>query len=102
MFVVRRKMASVAQSVERWSRDPGSRVQFPAGDLGVAFFETGPGCVLKSKHQSVDNEFECQILSLIKLVHNSRQSKFRSSRKIPPTANQIPLTANQALHDHSQ
>ena len=35
--------ASVAQSVEHWSRDPGSRVQFPAGGLGVAFFATGPG-----------------------------------------------------------
>ena len=43
--------ASVAQSVERWSKDPGvttnpgiwfgSRVQFPAGGLGVAFFATG-------------------------------------------------------------
>ena len=39
--------ASVAQSVERWSRDPGSWVQFPAGGLGVAFFATGPGWVLK-------------------------------------------------------
>ena len=39
--------ASVAQSVECWSRDPGSRVQFPAGGLGVAFFATGPGWVLK-------------------------------------------------------
>ena len=39
--------ASVAQSVERWSRDPGSRVQFPAGGLGVAFFTTGRGWVLK-------------------------------------------------------
>ena len=38
--------ASVAQSVERWSSDPGSRVQFPAGGLGVAFFATGPGWVL--------------------------------------------------------
>ena len=35
--------ASVAQSVEHWSRDPGSRVQFQAGGLGVAFFATGPG-----------------------------------------------------------
>ena len=26
--------ASVGQSVERWSRDPGSRVRFPAGGLG--------------------------------------------------------------------
>ena len=34
--------ASVAQSVEHWSRDPGSRVQFPAGGLEVAFFATGP------------------------------------------------------------
>ena len=40
-------LTSVAQSVERWSRDPGSRVQFPAGGLGVAFFATGPGWVLK-------------------------------------------------------
>ena len=31
----------------RWSRDPGLRVQFPAGSLGVAFFATGPGWVLK-------------------------------------------------------
>ena len=38
---------SVAQSVERWSRDPGTRVQFPAGGLGAAFFATGPGWVLK-------------------------------------------------------
>ena len=30
--------ASVAQSVNRWSRDP-------ARDLGVAFFATGPGWV---------------------------------------------------------
>ena len=34
------EMASVAQSVERWSRDPWSRVQFPVGGLGVAFFST--------------------------------------------------------------
>ena len=40
-------MASVAQSVEHWSRDPGSRVQFLAGGLGVAFFATGSGWVLK-------------------------------------------------------
>ena len=40
--------ASVAQSVERWSRDPESRVQFPAGGgLGVAVFATGPSWVLK-------------------------------------------------------
>ena len=32
--------ASGAQSVEHWSRDP-------AGGLGVAFFATGPGWVLK-------------------------------------------------------
>ena len=38
--------ASVAQSVESWSRDPGSRVQFPAGGFGVALFATGPGWVL--------------------------------------------------------
>ena len=37
----------VAQSVERWSSDPGSRIQFPAGGLGVAFFATGPGWVLQ-------------------------------------------------------
>ena len=37
--------ASVAQSVERWSRDPGSRVGFPTG--GLEFFATGPGWVLK-------------------------------------------------------
>ena len=29
------------------SREPGSRAQFPAGGLGVAFFATGPGCGLK-------------------------------------------------------
>ena len=34
--------ASVSQSVERWSRDLGSQVQFPAGGLGVAFFANGP------------------------------------------------------------
>ena len=28
-------------------RDPGSRVQFPAGGLGVAFFATGPRLGLK-------------------------------------------------------
>ena len=39
--------ASVAQSVERWSRDPVSRVQFPAGGLGVSFFVTGSGWVLE-------------------------------------------------------
>ena len=38
--------ASVVQSVERWSRDPGSLVQFQAGGLGVAFFATGSSCVL--------------------------------------------------------
>ena len=38
---------SVAQSVQRRSRDPGSRVQFLAGGLGVAFFATGPSWVLK-------------------------------------------------------
>ena len=35
--------ASVAQSVERWSRNPG----FPTGGLGVALLATGPGWVLK-------------------------------------------------------
>ena len=44
--------ASVAQSVERWSRDPGSRVQSPAGGLAVAFFATGPGWVLKNVYLS--------------------------------------------------
>ena len=39
--------ASVAQSVERWSRDSGSRVRFPAGGFGVAFFATGSCWVLK-------------------------------------------------------
>ena len=39
--------ASVAQSVERRSRDPGSRVQFLAGGLGVAFFATGAGWILR-------------------------------------------------------
>ena len=32
--------APVAQLVERWSRDPGSRVQFPVGGLVVAFSAT--------------------------------------------------------------
>ena len=41
------KTASVAKSVERWSRDPGSRVQFPARGLGVAFFVTGSRLGLK-------------------------------------------------------
>ena len=42
--------ASVSQLVERWStwsRHPGLLVQFPAGGLGVAFFATGLGWVLK-------------------------------------------------------
>ena len=30
--------ASVAQSLERWCRDPGSRVQFPAGGLSSCIF----------------------------------------------------------------
>ena len=30
----------VPQPVERWSRDPGSRFQFPVGGLGVAFSAT--------------------------------------------------------------
>ena len=73
--------ASVSQLVERWStwsRHPGLLVQFPAGGLGVAFFATGLGWVLKCtvyisfwhskftlKNLSVDNECKCQILSLI-------------------------------------
>ena len=36
----------VARSVESLSRDPVSRVQFPAGGLGDAFFATGPVWVL--------------------------------------------------------
>ena len=39
--------ASVAQSVERLSRDPGSRLRFPAAGIGVAFFTTCPGWVVK-------------------------------------------------------
>ena len=70
-------MASVAQSVEHWSRNPGSRVQLPARGLGVAFVVTGPGWVLKciyfwhsnlpyfKNNLSVDNKCKCQILSLI-------------------------------------
>ena len=38
--------AYVALSVERWTRDPGLRVQFPTGSLGDAFFATGPVWVL--------------------------------------------------------
>ena len=33
--------------IERWSRDPGSRVQFSAGGLGVVIFATCPSWVLK-------------------------------------------------------
>ena len=40
-------MASVAQSVKRWSRDPGSWVRSPTGGFGVEFFATGPGLGLK-------------------------------------------------------
>ena len=39
--------ASVAQLVERWSEDLEARIRFPGGDLGVAFFATGPGWVLE-------------------------------------------------------
>ena len=39
--------AIVAQLVERWFRDPGSRVVFTVGGLGVSFFPPGPGCVFK-------------------------------------------------------
>ena len=67
------------QLTECWSRDPGSRVQFPlAGGLGVGFFATGPGWVLKcylsdtwiyltlKNNLSVDKECtgKCQVLSL--------------------------------------
>ena len=55
------KTASVAKSVERWSRDPGSRVQFPARGLGVAFFATGPGWVLK-----------CTVYILIQYLSDTR------------------------------
>ena len=37
---------SVAQLVERWSSDSGSRVQFPARGLGVALFAAGPSCTV--------------------------------------------------------
>ena len=37
-------MTSVAQLVERWSK-VASRVQFPVGVLGVAYFTSGPGWV---------------------------------------------------------
>ena len=40
-------LVNLYSEIERWSRDPGSRVQFPAGGLGVAFFATCPGWVLK-------------------------------------------------------
>ena len=44
------RLLAVAQSVERWSRDPGEDRGFNsqrAGGLGVAFFVTGTGWVLK-------------------------------------------------------
>ena len=44
---LRQRLLQLMQLVERWSRDAGSRVQFPAGGFGVAFFATGPGWVLK-------------------------------------------------------
>ena len=74
-FVRSTKMA--LHLVECWSRDPGSWVEFPAVGLGVAFFATGRGLVLKlifflhsnlpyfKTILSVDNECKCQILSLI-------------------------------------
>ena len=49
MYILAPKLtatASAAHSAERWSRDPVSRVQFPAGGHVVAFFTTGPSCVL--------------------------------------------------------
>ena len=57
---------SVAQSVERWSRDPGSWVQFPAGGwlLEMYIFLTLEFTVL-SIISSVDNECKCQLLSLM-------------------------------------
>ena len=39
--------ASIAQSGERLCSDLWSRVIFAAGGLGVAFFATGPGWILK-------------------------------------------------------
>ena len=39
--------ASAAQSVEHCSRHPGSRMRLKALGLGVAFFATDPGWVLK-------------------------------------------------------
>ena len=45
--------ASVAQSVKCWSRDPGSRVQFPAGGLGVAFSATSPDLPYFKNHLSI-------------------------------------------------
>ena len=34
-------------------RDPVTRVRFPAGSLGVAFFTTGPGWVISFSHSNV-------------------------------------------------
>ena len=46
--------ASVSQSKERWSRDPESRVQFPVGGLGVAFFATGQICLTLKNNLSIN------------------------------------------------
>ena len=46
--------ASVAWSVERLSRDPGLRVQFPAGGLVVAFF---PMCICTTICATFNNTY---------------------------------------------
>ena len=70
--------ASVAQSVERWSRDPGSRVQFPAGGLGVACFPTGPSWVLKCTVYLSDRLVK---KTRLRLVFSTCLSVFRNQRK---------------------
>ena len=66
--------ASVAQFVERWSTDPGSRFNSPLEALELHFrnwlrleMYIFPGTWIYHilKHLSVDNECNCQILSLI-------------------------------------
>ena len=58
--------ASVAQSVERWFRDPGSRVRFPAGGRG--FFVTGPGWVLKGNSTPKPSCIHMKHLTSISLI----------------------------------
>ena len=63
--------ASVAQSVERWPKDLRSRVQFPAGGLGVAFFanvylsDTRIYLTLKNNlsNECLVSEFQVQLMS---------------------------------------